>query len=190
MEITLEEKKALLKAARETIHAAFGRMDTPAPDYSKYPALKWESGAFVTLTINQELRGCIGYIESDKYLYETICDAAKQAAFHDPRFYPLSAKEYEQVEIEISVLTPAEPIKSYDEIEIGKHGLIVQENGRRGLLLPQVATEYNMTRDEFLEAICQKAGLDKNLWRRKQINLMVFSALVFNEKEIGEGHGN
>ena len=190
MVITDIEKKYLLKTARQAIANSFTKQAKPEVNYELYPSLKEECGAFVTLTINGDLRGCIGYIESDLPLYDTIYNAAQHAAFRDPRFPQLSQKELDKIEIEISVLTPPEPIERYEDIIIGKHGLIVEENGRRGLLLPQVATEHNFTREDFLTAICQKAGLNPYLWQKKQIKLDVFTAEIFNEEEMGVDDGN
>lgn len=190
MEITREEKTLLLETARKAIGTEFARIPKPQIDYTVHPTLKLQCGAFVTLTINDNLRGCIGYIESEKPLFETIYEAARHAAFSDPRFRPLSKNEFEKIEIEISILTPPEPLEKYEDIVIGKHGLIVEENGRRGLLLPQVATENNFTREDFLSAICQKAGLNSYLWQLKKINLSVFTAEVFNEKEMGAENGD
>jgi AmmeMemoRadiSam system protein A len=190
MNLSSEEKTFLLKTAREQIGGLFTGNAKLNVDYNKFPGLKEKYGAFVTLNINGDLRGCIGYIISNQTIYETVCDAALQAAMHDPRFSPLSKKEYELISIEISVLYPPEPLNSYEDIVIGKHGLIVDEFGRRGLLLPQVATEQGFTREEFLTAICQKAGLESYLWKKKKINLSVFTAEVFSEKEKGEINDN
>ncbi len=186
MKINTEEKIILLNAARDSIKSKFEETEIQTPDYNKHPLLKSKAGAFVTLTENKNLRGCIGYIISNKKLFNTVCDAAIQAAFHDPRFYPLQKNELENISIEISILSEPFPLNSYDEIIIGVHGLIVEEEGRRGLLLPQVPIEHNMNKEQFLEAICQKAGLPKNLWREKQINLSGFTATVFSEESIKE----
>lgn len=186
MELSLEEKKVLLRAARTSIKSLFTGEEIPSVDYEKYPNLKSHSGAFVTLTELGRLRGCIGYIVSDKPLYETVCDAAVSAAQNDPRFLPVRESELDKITIEISVLSEPFPLNSYDEIEIGKHGLILEEKGRRGLLLPQVPVEYNMNKEEYLDAICQKTGFPPGYWKTKQLNLSGFTALVFNEKELEE----
>jgi len=185
MELSTEEKVILLKAARESILAEFSEGDVTKVDYKAYPKLKMELGAFVTLKINDALRGCIGYIIAQKSLFETVVEAAKHAAFGDPRFPQLSRDEVEEVSIEISVLSPFEPIKSYDEIEVGNHGLLLDEGGR-AVLLPQVATEQNFTRAEFLTALCHKAGLYGNYWKERMLNIKVFTALVFSEEEGGK----
>jgi hypothetical protein len=183
MELLREEKQILLKAARESILAEFSEGEVVKVDYKAYPKLKMELGAFVTLKINNELRGCIGYIIAQKPLFETVVEAAKHSAFGDPRFSELSRDEVEEITIEISVLSPFEPIKSYDEIEVGKHGLLLDEGGR-AVLLPQVATEQNYNRAQFLTALCHKAGLYGNYWKERMLNIKVFTALVFSE-EVG-----
>ncbi|AFH50319.1 Hypothetical protein IALB_2616 [Ignavibacterium album JCM 16511] len=185
MNISKEAKIILLKAARQSIGTMFGGKEPEKPDYEKYPELKSEAGAFVTLTINKQLRGCIGYIIGQAPLFETVCDAAIQAAFNDPRFPSLTEKEFNKIKIEISVLGNFTPIKSYDDIIIGKHGLLLEEGGR-GLLLPQVATEHNMTRDEFLTALCHKAGLYGNYWKERVLKIKTFTAEVFSEDEFKE----
>ncbi len=189
MELTKEEKRILLMAARESIRSLFTDGNCPKVDYEKHPVFKSKAGAFVTLTLEGELRGCIGYIIGYGPLFETVCDAAIQAAKNDPRFSPLTEEEFKKVEIEISVLSEPFPMQSYDEIIVGKHGLIVEEMGRRGLLLPQVPVEHNMTKEEFLSALCMKAGLPQNLWKEKTLNISMFTATVFSEKELGNNNG-
>jgi len=184
MKLSQEEKEILLRAARESILEEFSECDVSKVDYKAYPKLKMELGAFVTLHINNELRGCIGYIIAQKPLFETIVEAAKHAAFGDPRFPELSRDEVDKIEIEISVLSQFEPIKSYDEIEVGKHGLLLDEGGR-AVLLPQVAPEQNYNRAQFLTALCHKAGLYGNYWEERMLNIKVFTALVFSEEEKG-----
>jgi AmmeMemoRadiSam system protein A len=185
MELSNEEKEILLKAARESILQEFSECDVTKIDYKAYPKLKMELGVFVTLQIHRQLRGCIGYIIAKKSLFETVVEAAKHSAFRDPRFAELSRDELDEVTIEISVLSPFEPIKSYDEIEVGKHGLLLEEGGR-AVLLPQVATEQNFNRQEFLTALCHKAGLYGNYWKERMLNIKVFTALVFSEGEKGD----
>ena len=104
---------------------------------------------------------------------------AVEAAFHDPRFMPLRSDELDDIKIEISVLTPLQKVYSTDEIEIGKHGIVVARNGSMGLLLPQVATEYKWGRTEFLEHCCLKAGLPREMWKDKETEIYIFSADVF-----------
>lgn len=182
MVLSSKEKEILLSAARESIRSIFGKADISVTDYKSCPNLKLEAGAFVTLKIKDELRGCIGFITSDQPLFDTICEVAKHAAVQDPRFPPLTPQEFNSIEIEISVLSPMKKISDYSEIKIGQHGLLVEEGYHRGLLLPQVATENDYSVQQFLTSICMKAGLSPDLWKRKQINLKVFTALVFNEE--------
>jgi AmmeMemoRadiSam system protein A len=139
-------------------------------------------GAFVTLRIGGELRGCIGYIEYPGPVRTAVEDVARKAAFGDPRFDPLGPDELDQVQIEISVLTPMRRITSPGEITIGTDGLVIQYRGRRGLLLPQVATEYGWDVEEFLENTCLKAGLPSGAWREPAAELEAFSAEVFSEE--------
>lgn len=181
MELNDEIKNVLLKIARESIESIFSGTEVQSPDTNLYPILETHSGAFVTLTINKKLRGCIGYIISDRPLYETIKEAAVQAAKFDPRFAPVIEDELNKIAIEVSILSEPFPMKNYEEIELGKHGLILEEGGQRGLLLPQVPIEHNMTKDDYLDAICNKSGFHNSYWKEKQLNIDLFTATVFSE---------
>jgi len=185
MELSGEEKRILLSAARESIRSFFTGTSLPEADYEKHPAFKEHAGAFVTLTKDKALRGCIGYITSDEPLFLTVCDAARKAAFTDPRFDALALEELHKVELEISVLSPPFKMNSYDEIVLGKHGVILEDLGRRALLLPQVPVEHRMNKDEYLSAICEKAGLPSNLWQKRNLNMLLFTASVFSEEDTG-----
>lgn len=180
MEISDEEKKILINAARNSIKSEFNLAMAVQHDLEKFSTLKKNLGAFVTLKINDQLRGCIGYLLGQRTLFETVVEAAKQAAFNDPRFEPVSADELDDIKVEISVLSPFTPIKSYDEIIIGKHGLLLDEGGR-AVLLPQVATENNFNIPEFLTALCHKAGLYGEYWKERLLNVKTFTADVFGE---------
>ena len=136
-------------------------------------------GAFVTLKIKGALRGCIGCITPRGPLSRIVGDMAVQAAFCDPRFQPLTQEELGRIDIEISVLTSFQDIKGPEEIEVGKHGLFVCKGSQSGLLLPQVATEHDWDRIEFLEWTCQKAGLHKDAWKEPGTRIQVFSADIF-----------
>ncbi len=184
MEITVEEKKSLLKFARDSIESIFSKQPIDLPETTPESVFNSKAGAFVTLTINSMLRGCIGYIISDSPLINTVRDAAIQAATGDPRFPSLTEPDFEQINIELSILSEPFPMKSYEEIEIGKHGLILEEEGRRALLLPQVPIEHKMNRDEFLSALCEKAGLYSDYWSEKTLKINLFTATVFSEKEM------
>lgn len=178
-----QEKIYLLELARNTIVELL--------EHNKYPSTKPISekvqekfGVFVTLHKNGNLRGCIGYIEGIKPLYEAVMDMAKSAAFRDPRFSPLREDELDELEIEISVLSPIVIIHDIKKIEVGKHGIIIQRGGYRGLLLPQVATEWNWNREEFLTQTCYKAGLPGDAWRDPDTEISIFSAEIFSEKDL------
>ncbi len=183
MQISEEVKGVLLLAARSAIDSLFEESHPLIIDYNCYPVLLEKNmGAFVTLTANNELRGCIGYIDSmEQTLIDTVCNAAKHAALNDPRFYPVTKVELPGINIEISILSPFTSINDYEEIQLGVHGLLLKEGSKQGLLLPQVATENNFTLPEFLTAICQKTGVKSNLWQTKKLDIKIFSAIVFSE---------
>ncbi len=183
MEISSQEKKELLQLARLAIKNNF-LTEQEKPKFDKNnPLFYSKAGAFVTLTINHKLRGCIGYVEAYQPLYKTIMEAAFQAAFNDPRFSPLSKEEYSRIKIEVSILSEPFPLENYDEIVVGKHGLILEEGTRKGLLLPQVPIEHNMNKEEYLSALCNKAGFYPDYWKEKQLKLKAFTATVFSESE-------
>jgi AmmeMemoRadiSam system protein A len=172
-------KKNLLKLARMTIKNQLTHGNETI-DY-EFPEIK--RGAFVTLHKHGELRGCIGTFRSDKNIKEVVQDMAIAAAFEDPRFPPLKKEELDEVDIEISILSPLKRIKSIDEIEVGKHGLYITRGFRSGVLLPQVATEYNWDRETFLVHTCLKAGLPEDAWRDPATKIETFTAEVFGEKD-------
>ena len=184
MEISSEEKEILLITARQAIGSLFDGKKPEEPDYNKYPLLKEKLGAFVTLTIGGKLRGCIGYIVGKEPLFQTISSAAIHAAVNDPRFPALKIFELEKIRIEISILSEFTPIKSYDEIIIGTHGLYLDEGGG-GLLLPQVVVEHKMNHEDFLSALCNKAGFYRDFWKERMLKIKVFSAEIFSEEERG-----
>jgi AmmeMemoRadiSam system protein A len=180
-----EQVKKLLKLARNSIESYFSKKDY---DFSKdKKEFKEKQGVFVTLkTREEELRGCIGFPYPILPLSEAIFQAARAAAFSDPRFFPLSKEELENIKIEISVLSVPEEIKCekeklLDDIRIGKDGLIVQLGGFSGLLLPQVALEWRWNSLEFLENCCDKAGLDRDEWKEKDCKIFKFQAQIFSE---------
>ncbi len=142
-------------------------------------ALSKHLGAFVTLRLHGNLRGCIGRTESDRPLFETIFFMARAAAFQDPRFPPLSQEEFQEIETEISILTPLQPVRDREAIIPGQHGLVIRKGRFSGLLLPQVATEYGWDTTTFLEQTCQKAGLPKDAWQEKDTQIFSFQAEVF-----------
>jgi len=181
--LTEEEKQILLQIARESIEGYL--IDKKIPEFENIlPNLSQPQGAFVTLRRNHELRGCIGrIIEEKKPLYQVVSQMAVAAAVDDNRFLSVSLDEMQDIDIEISVLSPLKKIKNpIKEIEIGKHGVIVQKGSHSGVFLPQVATENNWGLEEFMSQLCQqKAGLSKDAWKTGEVDIYVFSAEVFNE---------
>jgi len=175
-----KEKEYLLRIARQAIKTALeGKEYTPPPPPSE--RLKEPSGVFVTLKIKGKLRGCIGYILPVKPLYLATAEVARAAAFRDPRFKPLTKKEFPRIEIEISVLTPPRPTTP-SKVVVGRDGLIVNYMGSQGVLLPQVPVEEGWDRLTFLSAVCLKARVERDCWR-KGARLYSFQAIVFKEEK-------
>jgi len=175
------QREKLLKIAQESLenYIKTGKRKEFSVDDS---GLTRVQGAFVTLTKEGQLRGCIGRIVADKPLFQVIADMAIEAATGDPRFPPLTKKELLDIEIEISVLSPFEKIDDVNKIEVGKHGIMIRKGFYSGLLLPQVATDYSWDRDTFLKHTCHKAGLAPDTWKDKSADIYIFSAEVFSEK--------
>jgi uncharacterized protein len=181
MILTEQDKGVLLLAARQSIQSLFDASAPTIVDFNFYPNLAQKSGAFVTLFVNKNLRGCIGYILSDSQLLNTVCQAAKKSASDDRRFPPIKQDELDKLSIEISVLSIPAELKSYDDIVIGTDGLLLDEDRHRSVLLPQVAVEHNFTIEQFLGVLCEKAGLEKSTFKRKKLNIKTFNATVFSE---------
>jgi AmmeMemoRadiSam system protein A len=179
--LTNEERRYLLNLARKALEYYFkGEPFTPPSPPLEYKNLYEKGGAFVTLTKKGRLRGCIGALEGDKPLYQLIPELALSSAFQDPRFPPLSAEELPKIKIEISILSPFYPARP-EEVEVGKHGIYIVKGFNRGVLLPQVATEYNLTREEFLRQGCLKAGLPEDCYKDPKTKIYLFKAEVFEE---------
>lgn len=174
-----DEQEFLLRLARQTLeqYLKTGKRLKTKVENEK---LLEKRGAFVTLKVDDHLRGCIGYPLPYKSLYETIIEMAIAAATQDYRFSPVTPEELPRTKIEISVLSLPEPIKDVKEIEVGKHGIIVSKGFNKGLLLPQVPVEYDWDLETFLRHGCLKAGLDEDEWK-KGLEIEVFSAQVFSE---------
>ena len=177
--LTDDDKQMLHKIARESIQAMLNKKEYAPPSMAENELLESHKGAFVTLTINGELRGCIGQIKGRQPLVKTIAEMAQAAAFDDPRFAELTQDEFDQAEIEISVLTPLERVKDFDLIRIGRDGLMIKLGYNSGLLLPQVASERSWNATQFLEQTCLKAGLPKSSYKDKMAEIYKFSAEVF-----------
>ena len=185
MTLGAEEQRELLRIARAAIGRAIGAPSGEVADVPRSASVTAEraAGAFVSLhrRADDELRGCIGCFEGRGTLAETVARMAVEAATHDPRFPPVRVAELDSLSIEISVLSPMLDIEDPRRVEPGTHGLVVSRGGRRGVLLPQVATEYGWSREEFLDHTCLKAGLQAGDWRRPGTRLQTFTAEVFGE---------
>jgi len=178
MNFTDEEGRQLIKLARDVIESQFHDVEVNIP-LSLKDKLIQPRGIFVTINKRDELRGCIGFTEPVLPLGIAVAKAAKSAAFEDPRFPPLKEEELKDIEIEISVLTLPEKIEPDPNlIKVGEDGLIVKKGAYSGLLLPQVATEYNWSTEEFLSQTCVKAGLSKDAWKEKDIEIQKFQAQI------------
>lgn len=184
-----ESRKNLLQRARAKIAHAIGvdrERVTPVADPIPNPQSlipgQLRAGAFVTIRIKGQLRGCIGYPEPELPLIDVIDRCAVSAAISDPRFPPLSVAEWTDMDLEVSVLGPIEPVTDITEVIVGQHGLIVEFGRRRGLLLPQVAIEWKWTVGEFASQTCVKAGLPSDAWQ-KGAKLLKFEAEVFGESD-------
>jgi len=180
--LSLAEKKELLSIARNSIESFV--KTGKAPDAKSADArLNQIEGAFVTITKHGALRGCIGNIIGQEPLVQTVRDMAVAASSRDPRFPPLTVAELKNIDIEISVLSQPRRVKDASEIQLGKHGVIVSQNGHQGVFLPQVAQETGWSKEEFLSELCsQKAGLPPDAWKDPSTALYVFTADVFGEK--------
>jgi AmmeMemoRadiSam system protein A len=192
--LTLEEKRTLLVIARSAIVDALRRHGGLPPAAvaaaTATPALCEPHGAFVTLHKPApdgalELRGCIGYVQAPGPLAETVARAARAAAFHDPRFPAVAADELALLEVEVSVLSRPLPVSDPAEVTAGLHGVIIKRGFASGLLLPQVASEQSWDRETFLDHACLKAGLPSTAWRETGTAIEIFTALVFNETDLG-----
>lgn len=177
--LTEDQQKFLLDLARKSIEH-YLKTGKTLEIQTQDKELKEKRGAFVTLKVNDELRGCIGYSLPYKPLYETIIDMAISAATQDFRFQSITQDELADTKIEISVLSLPEPVKNIKEIEVGKHGIIISKGSNKGLLLPQVPVEWNWDLETYLGHGCLKAGLDEEEWK-KGACIEIFSAQVFSK---------
>jgi hypothetical protein len=182
--LTEQEKKDLLALARKSVEFAVGKDELYQPSASADATLDQERGAFVTLTISGELRGCIGYTSAIKPLYMTVRDTAKYAALNDPRFPPVSPSELPRLEYEVSVLSPLRRVLDVQQIKVGEHGLLMKNGDSEGLLLPQVPVEQKWDRQTFLEQTCRKAGMNPGCWKDENTDIFSFTAVVFNERKL------
>ncbi len=175
-----KESAALLQIAREAIcHCVHRKAYSPDPREEK--SLTQRSGCFVTIKQDGQLRGCIGNFKSHRPLYQEVAEMAAASCAKDPRFHPMEENDLNDFSLEISVLSPLEKIDEPDLIKVGKHGIYLEKNFSRGVLLPQVATEYSWNRETFLQQTCLKAGLPADAWQDPDAEIYIFSAQIITE---------
>jgi len=183
--LTADEGRLALSYARGVLHEHIAR--TPCTEPSWPEVFNEHRGVFVTLTINGDLRGCIGFPYPVLPLKEAIHDAACSASTEDPRFPPVKPEELSRISVEVTILTEpklleVDPGQRDKAIEVGKHGLIVKGYGRSGLLLPQVPVEWGWTAREFLDHTCNKAGLPTKSWLESFVQVFTFEGQIFSEQ--------
>jgi AmmeMemoRadiSam system protein A len=179
--LTTAQQRELLQLARNAIAAHIAGLPLPRLVGDLPELQQVHAGAFVSLHIGEQLRGCIGYLDDARSLPEALCETAIAAASRDPRFEPVTAEELAQVDIEISILSPLRRIESPAEIILGQHGATIKVGPYHGLLLPQVALHHNWDVETFLAHVCQKAGLPAEAWKDPEAVIFVFEAEVFSE---------
>src|SRR5215831_4143085 len=178
-EFSQEERTSLLELAHESIRSALEEreisLDPPTPHFAE------PRGAFTSLYLDGQLRGCVGYVLPTSSVYRAVAETARAAAFEDTRFYPVTIEEARHLQIELSILSAPQPIAA-EAVEVGRHGLLISTSFRRGLLLPQVPVEHHWDRTTFLEQTCRKAGLPTDAWQ-KGATIEAFTAEIFGEKQ-------
>jgi AmmeMemoRadiSam system protein A len=176
-EFTDEERRILLKLAHESIESALEEreisLDPPSPHLAE------PRGVFTTIYFRSQLHGCVGFVFPVASLYRTVAETARAAAFEDTRFVPVTREEAPELQLSLSILSGLQPIQA-EEVEIGRHGLVISERGHRGLLLPQVPVEHGWDRVTFIEQTCRKAGLPADAWQRGA-TIEAFTAEVFTD---------
>lgn len=173
------ERRAALELARKAIREVV--LHRELPDFIPSEGVFSERhGVFVTLHVKGRLQGCIGVTEPSEPLGEAIVRCAVGAALEDPRFAPIKESQLEELNVEISLLSALRPILP-EAVELGRHGLLIVSHGQRGLLLPKVATEHRLTREQFLEETCRKAGLPRDAWKDAETHIFGFTCEVFSE---------
>jgi uncharacterized protein len=180
--LSAEGEKELIRIARSAVQAAA----TGQPDPETQPALPelgQPLGAFVTLHKQGQLRGCIGSFQPQEPVWRVVADMARSSAMNDPRFSPVDEAELAEIDIEISVLSPLEKTDDPLSLEVGTHGIYVRRGLQSGTYLPQVATEHNMDKEEFLSSCCaHKAGLPPDAWKDPDTEVYLYTAQIFHEK--------
>jgi AmmeMemoRadiSam system protein A len=180
-EFTNGERRQLLALAHESILSALEHREISLAPYRG--AFEMPRGVFTTIYLHNQLRGCIGYPLPTAPLHRAIVETARGAAFEDTRFPPVNLAEARELEVSLSILSPLKAV-SPEEVRIGIHGLLLSQNGHRGLLLPQVPLEHGWDRVTFLEQTCRKAGLPSDAWR-SGATVEVFTTEIFGDQDIG-----
>lgn len=186
--VSLSEADELIKIARDSIVSYFNNTE-PEITVDVKERFKEQRGVFVSLYVDDDLIGCIGYTDPVMPLWGAVKQAATGAAFEDPRFPPLAKSDYDKIKVELSVLTKPEEILVRDpseypsKVKVGKDGLVIKDEFGQGLLLPQVAVEWEWDSEKFLCEACRKAGLEPDCWNNKKRNVYKFQAQVFVEKD-------
>jgi AmmeMemoRadiSam system protein A len=180
-EFSQEERFLLLRLAHDSISSALQHreisLDAPTAHLAE------PRGVFTSLHLREQLRGCVGYVLPTSSVFRAVAETARAAAFSDNRFPPVTIEESPHLQIELSILSPPQPLPA-EAIEVGRHGLLITWHGRRGLLLPQVPVERGWDRTTFLEQTCRKAGLPPDAWKQGA-RIEAFTAEVFGEKTAG-----
>ena len=183
-EFSLEQRKILLNLAREAIASGIAGepLSNVPPSSMHWDGLLEPRGVFTTLYIGDQLRGCVGYALPIRPLYRAVAETARAAAFEDSRFAPVTPVEAMELIISLSILSLLSPIRP-EQVEVGRHGLVISDGSRRGLLLPQVPVENGWDREMFLEQTCRKAGLPTDAWRKSAM-IEAFTAEVFGDEDL------
>ena len=181
-----DERLTLLKVARDTLESYVKegkRPDLNSGEYTLSLIMKEKRGVFVTLNKNGNLRGCIGHIQPREQLVKAVMDNAINSSTNDGRFRPVDAGELDEIQIDISVLSPIKKISGVDKFIPGEHGIIIRLGGMSAVFLPQVATEQGWDREDTLSQLCNKAGLPSYAWKDESMEFFVFTAEVFHEEK-------
>lgn len=187
-DISDKDGKFLVSTARKIVTEFLRSSHKPKIDKDVESKLSFDAGVFVTLNLNNDLRGCIGF-PLPKRLSEALPEAAIAAATEDPRFSPVESHELDSITFEVTILTPPaeiivnDPQALLSKIKVGRDGLIIRQGHHSGLLLPQVPVEYGWNEEKFLEHTCQKAGLSSSCWKEKSTQIFSFEGIIFKEEE-------
>ena len=184
-EFSAEERSILLRLAHDAILSALEPREISLEPPTRH--LAEHRGAFTSLYLHGRLRGCVGYVLPVSSVYRTVAETARAAAFEDTRFSPVTIEEASELKVELSILSPPQPIAAA-AVEVGRHGLLISMHGQRGLLLPQVPVEHAWDRITFLEQTCRKAGLPTNAWQKGAV-VEAFTAEVFGDGDVRTANG-